>query len=253
MIDITTYLNRITSQHKTKPNFMALLEARLQPFIDLAECLGAFDAAFDLDNAIGAQLDIIGRYVGVERLLNFQPQTVPALLPDVFYRMLLKARISLNNWDGTTAGIQQIWEEIFPNYTIDVVDNQDMTMFVRITGMQDIFESEIVQHGYIVPKPMGVLINFSVIFQISLEGELFIGGLAISETLRKNLPAPPPTDNTLPQAELFIGGLYASRSGTSTLGLMPITGDFDLPEATLFAGGLLMSNELRFSLASAQP
>jgi hypothetical protein len=161
MIDIQTYLNRITSQHKTKPNFMALLTARLQPFIDLAECLGTFDAEFDLDNAAGNQLDIIGKYVGVDRLLNFQPVYAPsAILDDTYYRMLLKVRISQNNWDGTTEGIQKIWGDVFPEYTIVIVDKQDMTINIRITGLDTPFISELIQHGYIVPKSMGVLVNF---------------------------------------------------------------------------------------------
>jgi hypothetical protein len=161
MINIETYLDRITSQHKTKPNFMALLAARLQPFIELSECLGTFDAAFDLDSAAGNQLDIIGKYVGVDRLLNFQPEYAPsAILPDAYYRMLLKVRISQNNWEGTTEGIQRIWGEVFPQYAIEIIDNQDMTINIRIIGLTTPFIAELVQHGYIVPKSMGVLVNF---------------------------------------------------------------------------------------------
>lgn len=124
MIDIATYLNRITSQHKTKPKFMALLAARLGPFIDLARCLEIFDEAFDLDTAAGKQLDIIGEYVGVSRILNFQPVAIPALLDDEHYRILLKSKISLNNWDGTTAGVYAIWNQVFPNTQIGISDYQ---------------------------------------------------------------------------------------------------------------------------------
>ncbi len=87
MFDINTYLNRITSQHKIKPKYMALLAARLGPFIDLAECLAMFDEAFDLDKAVGKQLDTIGEYVGVKRLLNFQPQDASPVLIDPYYRV----------------------------------------------------------------------------------------------------------------------------------------------------------------------
>ena len=80
MIDISTYLNRITSEHKVQPKFMGLVEARLKPFIDIFECLEEIDKAFDLDTATGNQLDIIGEYVGVKRLLNFQPTYADAVL-----------------------------------------------------------------------------------------------------------------------------------------------------------------------------
>ena len=75
MIDISTYLNRITSEHKNKPSFTKLVKARLEPFIDLCELLEDIDKSFDLDTASGAQLDIIGQYVGVSRLLDFQPNS----------------------------------------------------------------------------------------------------------------------------------------------------------------------------------
>jgi hypothetical protein len=76
---------------------MALLEARLQPFIDLAECLNTFDAAFDLETAVGFQLDVIGQYVGLSRLLTFQPAGgLSPILDDDMYRILLKAKISKN-------------------------------------------------------------------------------------------------------------------------------------------------------------
>lgn len=213
MIDMDTYLNRITSQHKTKPKFMAFLAARLQPFIDLAKCLESFDVAFDLDTAVGKQLDRIGQYIGVDRLLNFQPQYAPALLPDSYYRMLLKARISLNNWDGTTAGIQTIWGAVFPDYTIDVVDKQNMTMSVRIEGLRSLFESEIVNHGYLTPKPMGVLVDYSVIFKITLDTTLYAASFLYDRFLNKTIPTPiPPNEVEIGNATLSVGGLITTRT-----------------------------------------
>jgi len=254
MIDIYTYLNRITSQHKTKPKYMEFLAARLQPFIDIAECLETFDAAFDLDTAVGNQLDIIGKYVGVERLLSFQPQYAPALLPDDFYRLLLRARISLNNWDGTTAGIQEIWGGVFPNYTIEVVDNQDMTMNVRIYGLQTLFESEIIQHGYITPKPMGVLINFNAIFSITVDSVLYVGMFSRNRFLRKRLPAPsPPTDNSKPPGDLYIAGLNASNVIRTTAENKPPADDVEVDSTTLYAGSLKTADIIQSAVAERPP
>lgn len=211
MLDIATYLNRITSQHKIKPKYMALVAARLQPFIDLAECLESFDAAFDLENAVGKQLDVIGEYVGIKRLLNFQPQFSSALLPDPYYRMLIKAKISLNNWDGTVTGIKKLWGDIFPNYTVTVVDNQDMTLNVQITGLRSLFESELIKHGYITPKPMGVLVDYYVLFSILLDTTLYLGSFIHDRFLGKDLPAPaPPANNSKPLGEVYIGGMRLS-------------------------------------------
>ena len=161
MIDITTYLNRITSQHKTKPNYMALLEARLDPFIDLARCLDSFDAAFDLETAVGIQLDINGQFIGLSRLLTFQPEGgISPLLDDTMYRILLKAKISKNNWDGTATGMYELWGTLFPEYTILIRDNQDMTMTVYTDMSTPFMLAQLIQHEYIIPKPMGVRFNY---------------------------------------------------------------------------------------------
>lgn len=207
MIDISTYLNRITSEHKTQPKFMGLVAARLQPFIDLFECLEDIDKAFDLDTAEGNQLDIIGEYIGVKRLLNFQPEYADAVLTDPYYRMLLKARISLNNWDGTIEGIKRIWGDIFPEYEIQIVDRQDMTMEARIIGLRALFESELVQHGYITPKPMGVNVDYTVVMSIEVNAGLFIASMNTSRAGTTALPPPPPpADNTKPSGAIHTGG-----------------------------------------------
>ncbi|MDL2289084.1 DUF2612 domain-containing protein, partial [Oscillospiraceae bacterium OttesenSCG-928-F05] len=129
------YLNRITSQHKIQPKYMAWLAALLDKLNDLAEVALQMDLAYDLDEAVGAQLDVIGELVGVSRLLTFEPQNAPsALLSDDDYRLIIRARISLNQWDGSTAGIYQLWADIFPEATIEVVDKQDMSMAIRVYG-----------------------------------------------------------------------------------------------------------------------
>jgi len=184
MIDIATYLNRITSQHKTKSNYMSLVEARLQPLIDLARCLETFDEAFDLSTAVGAQLDIIGQYVGLGRKLSFQPDGgMSPILDDDLYRILLKAKISKNNWNGTATGMYQLWDNLFPEYALLIKDNQDMTMTVYTDmGTPDILE-QLIQHEYIVPKPMGVRFNYIFLIQVEYETTDYYGGVT-SELFR---------------------------------------------------------------------
>ena len=167
MFEVSTYLDRITSQHKTKPKFMALLKARLQPFIDLAELLNTFDAAFDLDTAVGVQLDTLGQYIGVGRLLKFQPEGGESpILDDETYRMLLRAKISMNMWDGTIPSAKILWNNLFPDFVILIRDNQDMTLNITIIGWTSVLERELVSRGYFSPKPMGVSICFDFIAEV---------------------------------------------------------------------------------------
>lgn len=199
MIDISTYLDRITSEHKDKPKFMALVEARLKPFVDIFELLEEIDRAFDIDTAEGNQLDIIGKFVGVERLLNFQPQFTNAVLPDSYYRVLLNARISLNNWNGTVEGIKEIWDETFPDYEVQVIDNQNMTMETRIVGVNSLFESELIQHGYITPKPMGVNVKYSIVMPMHVESFLYTEGVLPCNQQYRNIPTSiVPIDGVIP-------------------------------------------------------
>lgn len=226
MIDIATYLDRITSEHKVQPKFMGLVAARLQPFIDLFECLEEMDKAFDLDTAEGEQLDVIGEYVGVKRLLNFQPEYADAVLTDPYYRMLLKAQISLNNWDGSVEGIKKIWGDVFPEYEIQIVDNQNMTMEARIIGLRQLFESELVQHGYITPKPMGVGVDYTVVMSIEVDTELFLGALNTHRIGTVSLPPDePPEDNEKPSGVVYAAG------GNPTLNVMRETEGKSPPES----------------------
>ena len=230
MIDISTYLNRITSEHKVRPKFMGLVAARLQPLIDLFECLEEIDKAFDLDTAEGKQLDVIGEYVGVKRLLDFQPEYADAILTDPYYRMLLKARISLNNWDGSVEGIKKIWGDVFPEYEIQIADSQNMTMEARIIGLRQLFESELVQHGYITPKPMGVRVDYTVIMSIEVDTELFLGALNTHRAVTASLPPDePPEDNGKPPGMVYAAG------GNITLNIMREIEGKSPPESVLIS------------------
>ncbi len=244
MIDISTYLNRITSEHKVQPKFMGLVAARLEPLIDLFECLEEINKAFDLDTAEGKQLDIIGEYVGVKRLLNFQPEYADAVLTDPYYRMLLKAQISLNNWDGSIEGIKKIWGDVFPEYEIQIVDNQDMTMEARIIGLRQLFESELVQHGYISPKPMGVRVDYTVVMSIVLDAGLFLGAVNTHRVGTTTLPPPPPPEDcTKPPETIYLAGGNRIKSvRVDTPGKSPPE-TIPIPSEAITAGSLVMEQQ----------
>lgn len=219
MIDVCTYLNRITSEHRTRPHFISLVKARLKPFADLYECLETLDAAFDLETAVGKQLDIIGEYAGVSRLLNFEPVSIDsALLTDEFYRLLIKARISLNNWDGTTINVKKVWQDLFPEYDIDVIDNQDMSILIHVTGLGSLFENEVIQHGYINPKPMGVLINYTAEFRLDLNAKVYAAGMQVNRIEQRELSQKTAPDNIpVPDGHIYAAGLMVSVNQQRTL------------------------------------
>ena len=182
------YLNLIPAQHRQKPRYMATLEVLLRPLCEVDELLGQLRAAFDLDTAVGKQLDATGVRVGRSRYLHapltgvyfswntegvgwnqgfwkgkYDPASGMIALPDDMYRLLLKAKVAANRWDGTVPGAYEAWEIAFADLgsTSLIQDNQDMSMVVGIAGMplNPVFEQLLLQ-GYVPLKPEGVRIKW---------------------------------------------------------------------------------------------
>lgn len=149
-IELITTFNR-------RPKFTSFCETSLSKIQD-----GMLDIAsfFNVENAIGKQLDIIGEYVGLKRELNFQPTTASPVLDDDDYRTLIRASIIKNTWKGTIGEIYELWEEILPGLYLIIKDNQDMTMDMIVGGANDLIK-ELIENGYFAPKPMGVKINYT--------------------------------------------------------------------------------------------
>jgi hypothetical protein len=160
---IDNYLDNITSEHRDKPNFIGWLSKNLIVIDHAYLVIKSIDANFDLDYAIGAQLDTLGTIIGRKRTLTFQPMNgFNPVLPDDYYRLVLKTKVAMNNWKGTVPEMYQIWDNIFGNdddLDLQLQDNQDMSFNAYITGYVDQIQQELIQHGYIIPKPEGVRIN----------------------------------------------------------------------------------------------
>jgi hypothetical protein len=138
MAELTDYTGLITSEHNQRPKFMAVVAALAQPMVDLMSVLGSMPARFDLDVAVGVQLDDVGRWVGISRIIRtpltnvyfsldidgigfdqgiwkgpFDPDTGLTTLDDDTYRAVIRAKIGANHWDGTMEGSVAILNSIF--------------------------------------------------------------------------------------------------------------------------------------------
>lgn len=180
------YLNLITSAWRTKPTFITTLSTDLSPMVQVQNLMTSMVPIFDLDTAVGDQLDILGQWVGVSRNIaipisgvyfswdgadftlgwdygSWRPSDAPTSitsLPDDAYRTLIRAKIASNHWDGTTDGAYAIWDALFPNFTILIQDNQNMTYALGIVGgIIDSLSLALITGGYITLKPEGVRIS----------------------------------------------------------------------------------------------
>lgn len=159
---ISYYIDLITSEYRQSTRFLAWLTAALTVLNDASSTIADIVAAFDLDNAVGVQLDIVGVLVGQRRKLNFEPTDGSgAVLSDANYRTLLKAKILKNHWKGQLGELVAAWQILFPGALIVVNDTQDMAIVVTLSGNFTPLLQELVTHGYIVPKPQGVRVNYS--------------------------------------------------------------------------------------------
>lgn len=200
MADITDYTGKITSEHADKPKFSAMVAAVTQCFVDAQNGMGAMPDAFDLDSAVGVQLDAIGLWVGVSRNVTtplagvyfsfdtaglgfdqgvwrgpFDPDTGVTSLDDETYRLVIRARIGANHWDGTLEGSKAILDQVFGGDThVYIQDNQDMSITVGIAGkVPSALFLALLSGGYIPIKPQAVRVNYYLV--TSTEGAPLFG------------------------------------------------------------------------------
>lgn len=184
--DVTPYTGLITPEHQNAPRFMATVGASCQPFADILAVLESIPGLYDLDNAVGAQQDTVGLWVGVSRELDtpitgvyfawdtagvgwdqgtwFGPgdsTTGIFALPDDSYRTLLRAKIAANYWDGTIPAAYAVFDLLLPAGTdIQIGDNGDWTMSITLTGNPlKAVDQAMFSRGMLDLKPAGVSIS----------------------------------------------------------------------------------------------
>ena len=180
-LPLSYYLNLVTSEYKLAPNFLANLTSSIKLFEDVMTCNTSMTPAFDLDAAAGVQLDTLGVIAGVGRVVPFQPSGgVSPVLDDTTYRLLIKATIAANQWDGTQSSLYPIWKQLFPSGNITIVDNQNMSATIVLSGAFTSINKDLISNGFIVPRPEGVSYTYTFstqpIFGLD-ENNSFIAGL----------------------------------------------------------------------------
>ena len=198
MANTDDYIGRLSAYHRATPRFKATVAALCDAAAGVRELYGSMPAAFDLDLAIGAQLDAVGRWVGLDRKVRtpisnvyfshdiaglgfdqgvwqgpFDPDSGLTELDDDTYRLLLRAKIGANHWDGTLETSAAILDRIFGGGThVFIQDNGDMSVDIGVAGAPpSALFLALLTGGYIPLKPEGVRISYYVI--PSEEGPLF--------------------------------------------------------------------------------
>lgn len=168
-----------------------MVEAVSRCFVSAQESYGQMVAAYDLDLAIGVQLDAVGKWVGISRNVRtplegvyfsfdmdglgfdqgvwqgpFDPDSGVTSLDDETYRLLIRAKIGANHWGGNLEGSAAILNLIFggTGTYVFIQDNGDMSIDIGVSGERPtaIFLA-LLTGGYIPIKPEGVRVNYYIV------------------------------------------------------------------------------------------
>jgi Protein of unknown function (DUF2612) len=156
--------------------------------------------ALDLDTALGAQLNLLATYRGLNRTLygaapgqymaipeyldpnagNYfglveyldpaptwkfkqynDQDSVPYTLKDIQLRTLIQLKAQLDSWDGTLGSLDEILYSFFGSY-VNVVDNENMSMIYEHVAADPDPNTiyDLAQIANIFPHPAGVAVTF---------------------------------------------------------------------------------------------
>lgn len=151
---IDYYANLLIMQYNGKPRASETVKTFVGPYV-MDQLPVASQNAFDLETAIGAQLDVIAKYVGATRYGydNAGAKT----LTDAELRTYIKLCISSNTSSSTLFYIQSYLEEFFAGL-IAVYDYKSMRISYVVDS--DVGDNSFIQfliNARAFPKPLGVL------------------------------------------------------------------------------------------------
>lgn len=187
------YSDLLTSEYADKPNLVATVQLTANAIGDITAALQSLPALFDLDNAIGAQLDVDGQWIGFPRtiggvlLVQFfgfgddatalgfgelgSPATggrfyelgedlsTSATLADPEYRLLLRAKILQNDWDGSVAEFEAAVADVIAMPTT-VIDPGTNVVLIMPSAAVDPVLSQLLTTYDLLPRAAGVRYQF---------------------------------------------------------------------------------------------
>lgn len=180
------YTTLLPSLHASAPKFVAWVKVLTQAFGEISDSILGLVPAFDVDTAIGSQLDVIGLWVGLARKQslpiagafftwndtalgwNHASWKAPydategiTTLDDETYRVAIKAKIGSNYWVGSNEALQEIGNTAMSSLDVQafVIDNLDMSITIYILGAPSAVLIELIKRGVAPPKPAGVRVT----------------------------------------------------------------------------------------------
>lgn len=186
MSKTSDFTSLITSQHQRSPKFVATIAASVQGFVDQINVASSSSKFYDLDTAVGYQLNAVGLWVGISRYVDLpvdqyfswdtnglgweqgiwrqvgDPDTEVTTLSDADYRQIIRAKILCNHWDGSLPTALDIVQTAIGDITVPISVSESL-MAVTFTVDRPISRvlQAILEGGYLPIKPMGVHVSYT--------------------------------------------------------------------------------------------
>lgn len=196
------YKKLLIIQYADKPKALSTIESILAPLENVYETMYLLENAFDLDTAVGVQLDVIGKIVGISREVPFvlkkeyfsfdehdfespfgdrfkdiiaypfkdkgEKDYTDGILNDADYRFFIKAKIVKNYSTGKVYDEDKISIQKALDYLYDgkayITDNGNMTMNIYLDYSIDRDKLSYAQRLELIPKPQGVGYNITILY-----------------------------------------------------------------------------------------
>lgn len=184
--NMSKYTDLITSAHNQKEKFVKTVDISTSPYESIQNILNNLINKYDIDLAVGDQLDTVGIWVGIGRYLplplegvyftwdttidegwdagrwkdTYDPDNGLVKLDDESYRYLIKMQIAANHWHGTKDEAYDIWTETFGDGKYIIIqDFQDMSIEIGFSGEIPTVIKQIIKSGIQPFKPESIRVN----------------------------------------------------------------------------------------------
>lgn len=178
--------DRIYAQYRDKPKAVAWYAIARKLGGSIEAAAQAVRKSYDIDTAVGEQLNVIGRIVVAPRSFVGSIPMNPGLfdltdgdefgdddamfsaltidqdgqLSDELYRLVIKAKIVKNNGDATIENILDGMNFLLPKaQVLRVTDSEDMSFSIEFYGQITSLERFALLNAGLVPKPQAVKFN----------------------------------------------------------------------------------------------
>lgn len=186
---MTDYSELVTSEYSNSPNFLQTVQLTANGVGDITSVIQSLPALFDLDTAVGSQLDVDGRWIGFARtiggvvLVQFfgfsddataltfgelgnpsvggrfyelgEDTSTTATLADPEYRLLLQAKILQNDWDGSVAEFESAISDVIAMPTT-IIDPGTNVVLIMPSAAVDPVLSQLLTNYDLLPRAAGV-------------------------------------------------------------------------------------------------